>query len=90
MSVYSGWGLVIALMFNLVWRYSTGNNRLIDPQADLKIVQTISRAYAVGPILYLLAFGLSFVMVSASLGLTIALAIFFALPNSAVRKLTRL
>jgi uncharacterized membrane protein len=90
MAVYSGWALVIALLFNLVWRYATRSRRLIDPQADLKVVQTISRAYSFGPLLYLLALGLSFLLVPAALGLNLALAIFFALPNNALRRLTRL
>jgi len=90
MAVYSGWGLVIALMFNLVWRYATHGNRLISSRADPEVVRVISRGYAFGPFLYLLSFVLAFIFVPASLGVAIALAIFFALPGNAVRKLTGL
>jgi uncharacterized membrane protein len=88
MAVYSGWSLLIALMFNLVWRYATHKGRLLSPRADLQAVRAISRGYAFGPFLYLLSFGLSFVSVPASLGVAIALAVFFALPGNALRKLT--
>ncbi len=87
MAVYSGWSVVIALLFNLVWRYATHANRLIDPEADMSLVRTISRAYAFGPFAYLVAFGLAFVAVPASIALTVALAIFFALPNAKLRAL---
>ena len=90
MAVYAGWGLVIALMFNLVWRYATHGGRLISSRADPQAIRVISRGYAFGPFLYLLSFGLAFLSVPASLGVAIALAIFFALPGSALRKLTGL
>ena len=90
MAVYSGWSLVIALMFNLVWRYATHGGRLLRSRADLQAVRTISRGYAFGPFLYLLSFGLAFVSVPASLGVAIALSVFFALPGNALRKLTGL
>jgi uncharacterized membrane protein len=92
--VYSGTFVVTAICFNLLWRYASYKNRLLDPGSELLEVQAISRQYAFGPLLYLVAFGLAFVSGVASLALNLSLAVFFALParkprstpNSAARR----
>lgn len=85
--VYNGWFLVIALLFNLLWRYAAHRNRLFSPSTDPDLVAFISRQYAYGPPLYLAAVLLAVVNPFLSLGANIALAIFFALPNRAVSQL---
>jgi uncharacterized membrane protein len=71
----------IALLFNALWRYAVYNGRLLGPNADREAMRVISRRYALGPFAYLLSFGLAFVNVWASLGVHIALAILFLLPE---------
>jgi TMEM175 potassium channel family protein len=78
--VYSGTYVVIAVCFNLLWRYASYQNRLHDRRADPRLVNAIHQAYAYGPLLYLIALGLAVVSVPASLGMNVALALFFALP----------
>jgi uncharacterized membrane protein len=79
--VYSGTFIVIAVLFNLLWRYASHRNRLLDRGSDAHSVTVISRQYAFGPLLYLVAFGLAFVSVVASVALNMLIAVFFALPG---------
>jgi uncharacterized membrane protein len=81
--VYSGTFTVLAIIFNLLWRYASYKNRLLDRRADPDAVSAITRAYSFGPALYLVSFVLAFFNVPASLAVTVALAIFFALPPRA-------
>jgi uncharacterized membrane protein len=77
---FSGTFVVIAVAFNLLWRYASGGRRLLEPAADEAAIQAQTRQYAFGPVWYMAAFGLAFVSVPASLGLNLLLALFFALP----------
>ncbi len=79
--VYNGFFVGIAIFFNLLWRWSSYNNRLLDPATNQTAVKAISRQYSYGIPAYLLAFGLSLINVPAALILTAILAIFFAIPG---------
>ena len=85
--VYNGWFLVIAVFFNLLWRYAAHRNRLFSPHTDPALVAFISRQYAFGPPLYLITVALAFANPALSLLANIGLAVFFALPNRAVSRL---
>jgi uncharacterized membrane protein len=80
--VYSGWFLLTALSYNLLWTYASRGKRLIDPDADPAAVQAISARFRLGPPAYALAFVLSFFSTIASLGLLLALALAYVLPYS--------
>jgi uncharacterized membrane protein len=80
--VYSGVGIVIALLFNLLWRYATHENRLIGRQVDQRLTQAITEQYRFGPLLYLLAFALVFINIWLSLLLQAGLVVFFSLTDS--------
>jgi uncharacterized membrane protein len=86
--VYNGWFFVIAIFFNLLWRYASYKNRLFNEKTDPALVRHISRQYSVGPAAYLLVLLIAFVSPWLSLALNVALAVFFALPNKAIRELT--
>jgi uncharacterized membrane protein len=79
--VYSGTFVVTAIVYNLLWRYASQNNRLLDHRSDPAEVAGISRQYAFGPLLYLAAFALAFWSATASLALNLLLAVFFAIPG---------
>jgi uncharacterized membrane protein len=79
--VYNATFIVIAICFNLLWRTAAVRDRLLDPRADRVAVQRIFDAYRYGPLWYVLAFGLAFLSVMASLALNFALAVFFAIPR---------
>ncbi|HJZ88780.1 MAG TPA: TMEM175 family protein [Polyangia bacterium] len=78
--VYTGTFVVIAILFNLLWRYGAHGRRLLHDRADLAAVSAISRQYAFGPLLYGLCFALAFFNVAASVSASVALALFFAVP----------
>lgn len=75
--------LVIAIFFNLLWRYaSSGRRRLLSSDVDTAAVKQITVRYAFGPLLYLACVALVWVNVFASLALNVGLAGFFALSPS--------
>ena len=80
-AVYSGFSVLLALAFNLLWRDASKDGRLLHDGHDPVQVANITRRYQFGPLLYGAAFGLAFVNVWASVGLCLALAIFFARPG---------
>ena len=82
--LYNGVFVVIAAFFNVLWRYAVSHH-LLDKSLTASAAM-ISRQYAFGPIIYLICFVLAWVDVRISLGLNVALAIFFALPPSMMRR----
>lgn len=76
--IYSANGVLIAILYNALWFYASRNRRLLSKKADPALVHTITHRYRFGPLFYLLAFALAFVSVLASIGLNLALALFFA------------
>jgi uncharacterized membrane protein len=81
---YNGVFIVIAVFFNVMWRYAVSRQLLDHSLADSAAM--ISRQYAVGPFMYVLCFALAWFDVRVSLGVNVALAIFFALPPSLMRR----
>jgi uncharacterized membrane protein len=79
--VYSGTFTIIAVFFNVLWRYASYENRLLLPAVRPSAVKAITRAYSFGPPLYFLSAMLALVTVPTSLAMNAALAIFFALPS---------
>jgi len=80
--VYSGWLLVIAITYNLLWRYPSSHGRLLAADADPVVVETITRRFNFGPPSYLVAFIAAFVYPPASLAICAALAILYILPTA--------
>lgn len=77
-AVYSGTYFSVAVVFNLLWRYASHKNRLLDRNCDPCFVKAISKQYLFGPPLYLVALVLSFISAAASVGMCFILALFFA------------
>jgi uncharacterized membrane protein len=69
-----------AIVFNVLWRYASGGRRLIALEVPQQVVEAQTRQYRFGPIFYLVSFLLAFVSPMLSVGLNLALAVFFALP----------
>jgi len=85
--LYSGTYVVIAIAFNVLWRYATSRNRrLLGPDGDATAVRQIGVQYSFGPLFYLVCFALAWVSVPASLVLNVVLACFFALPPAYLRR----
>jgi uncharacterized membrane protein len=81
---YNAVFIAIAIFFNVLWRYAVFR-QLLDKSLAASAAM-ISRQYAVGPLMYAVCLALAFVDVRVSLGVNVALAIYFALPPSIVRK----
>jgi len=82
--VYNATFVVIAVVFNLLWRYAVRRGLL--HEATLAAAMNISSQYAVGPLLYLACFVIAWFNVRASVAANVALALFFALPPSIMKK----
>jgi uncharacterized membrane protein len=84
--VYCGWFVVIAIAFNVFWRYVSSPERrppLLRYALDSPQVREITSAYRFGPLWYVVAFLLSFWHALAGVAVCGALALFFALPPRA-------
>ena len=86
--LYSGTNVILAICFNLLWRYASYHNRLLAKNADVRAVRAINKQYWFGPIVYLLAFILALFSTPASLTLNFLLALFFAIPPRLPRSLS--
>jgi uncharacterized membrane protein len=81
-AVYSGWFFLIAIFFNLMWRYAYTRGRLLSAHdRNAGLAQVITARYRWGPYTYLAAFALAFVWAPASLAVNLLLAVFYALPR---------
>jgi len=78
MSFYAAVFVLGTLPFNLLWRYAAHGRRLLADDAAPHLVRVTSRSYAIGPLLYLIDFALSFVSSRISLAFFILLAVFYA------------
>ena len=86
--LYTGTYVILAVCFNLLWRYSSNHNRLLSKNADERAVRAITRQYWFGPVVYFLAFILALFSTLASLILCFILALFFAIPPRLPRSLS--
>ncbi|HUZ01580.1 MAG TPA: TMEM175 family protein [Thermomicrobiaceae bacterium] len=82
-AVYAGTYVLLAVVFNALWRYAARRDGLLDPSVSPDFVQRVNRLYLFGPGLYGVAFLFAFIQVEVSFGICVALAVVFALPNSA-------
>ena len=83
---YSGVFCVMAICFNLLWRYASHENRLLARDADQHAVKAITNQYMFGPLLYLVTFGVAWISGPACIALNLLLAMFFALPGKRLAK----
>ncbi len=86
-AVYDAWVFVIAIASNLLWRYAAHHKQLLSTRTDHKLMANILRLYARGPVIYLIAFGLSFINSLAGLAINVAVVIFFAVSNKRLQTL---
>ena len=79
--VNDGTFIMTAVFFNLLWRYASAHNRLLDSRADPHAISVINRMIAIVPLLYLGSFLLASVSAVASIALNLVLVVFFAIPK---------
>ena len=84
-AVLSGSYIFIAVCFNILWHYALGKG-FVSPDAQPKMLATITRQYRFGPLYYVATFILAFISVPVSVGGVLLLAVFFALPGLPARR----
>lgn len=82
--VYNGVFVLMALAYNRMWFHAA--RRLLAPDANPAFVRRTSRAFGIGPILYLATFALGAANTVAGLVANLALAVFYALPSPVNRQ----
>ncbi len=78
---YTGALLWVALFLNLLWRHLARDPARLDPDVTARDRARISRTYAVTLALYAAAFALAWVAPAWAVGMTIGLAVFFAVAD---------
>jgi uncharacterized membrane protein len=80
---YAATLLLMAITYNIWWRYARGNRRLILAGVSDSTLRAVDRAFDPGAPAYALVLGLAFVSPLASVIVTLALAVFY-LPSAAL------
>ncbi len=75
-------GTLVAVSFNVLWRYAASGRRLIKASASPRTVDGITRSYLPGPFLYAAATTLALVSPYVSAGLYAAIALFYVIESS--------
>ncbi len=83
--IYSVWFFLVALCYNLLWWYAYARG-LFHQNADRTAIKTISAQYRFGPLAYLIIAFISLLSAVLALFLTLAMAVFFVLPNRTLSK----
>jgi uncharacterized membrane protein len=86
--LYSATNILLAICFNLVWRYASHENRLLDRKADPHAVQAITDQYRFGPFFYVGTFILALIYVPASIIAILLIALYFATSGRKPRPLS--
>lgn len=79
--IYAGTFLMIALFYQLLWRYAVRNNHLVDIPFTEQIKRRINRSYNIGFVFYALALASAFISAQLTMLISLLLALFFALPQ---------
>lgn len=83
---FNGTYVVIAVFFNVLWQHAVSHDLV--PATARESANRISRQYAFGPVVYGICLLLAWFSVPVSLGLNVALAIFFVFPPSLLHRAT--
>jgi uncharacterized membrane protein len=78
---YAGTFLLMAIAFNLVWRYAAHDQRLLARNVDMRLVRIINKQFQIGPLPYVLCVVVAVINGIAGFSLIIALAVYWALPE---------
>lgn len=83
--IYSGTLMVIALFYSLIWWYVLAHQHLLHSSITPDKIKTLSRQYAIGLSLYVMAFLLGFINATLCVAVCFGLAVFFALSLNPAR-----
>jgi uncharacterized membrane protein len=78
---YAASFVITAIAFNLQWRYATKRAPwLLEPDADPRVIASITRRYVVGPFIYLVAAIVGWFFPTAGLVLLALIALLYLIP----------
>lgn len=82
--IFFGFNMIlIGLSLYLHWAYATAGKRLVDDDVDPGLVSTVKHVILMGPVVYLIAIGLSFVHTTISLALFALVNLLYIIPGGA-------
>jgi uncharacterized membrane protein len=79
--VYAGSCLAMAIAFNRLWRYAAQDGRLLAPEVDFAVIQTITAQFRFGPASYVVCMAVAGLNGVAGFALIMGLAVYWALPE---------
>ena len=80
--IYGGTMVLTAVMFNAIWIYASTGGRLLVEGFDPVAVRKGTKSYRLGPVAYAVVTLLAFWNPSLSLGIFMAMAVYWLLPGS--------
>ena len=87
--IYAGTLVITGLVLQSLWWYATSDCRLVDREIDPHLVQRATRRNLTAPLVYLLAIGISFFSVTASLVLFLLVPVYYIFPGRIDRHWTQ-
>jgi uncharacterized membrane protein len=79
--IYAGTLVITGLVLQSLWSYATSRYRLVDREIDPRLVRRATRRNLTGPLIYLLAIGISLFSVPASLVLFLLVPVYYIFPG---------
>jgi uncharacterized membrane protein len=71
-----------AVLYNVLWLYASVDRRLLNPDADDRVIRGITRSYRPGPFMYLAATLIALASPGISIALFAAIAAFYVVESS--------
>lgn len=78
---YASTFLVMAIAFNLLWRYAAHGGRLLARDVDMRLVRIINKQFQIGPLTYIFCVVGAVINAIAGFVLVTVLAVYWALPE---------
>jgi uncharacterized membrane protein len=85
--LYSGYLLLMAMLFSLVWEYAARRHRLLDERLSVVDASRITRFYRLNVLLYIVAFLLALLHPYAGLAVLVGIAVMHIIPGPAAPRL---
>jgi uncharacterized membrane protein len=82
-AVYGGWATLVALSFNLMWRWIVHDERLIRDDIDLSALRANTRRFSLGLVIYPLTVGIAFLNPILALGVHGLVAVYYVVDQFA-------
>jgi hypothetical protein len=80
--IYAANLIVGGVLLDVIWWYGSRNRHLMCESIDHQLVSSFHRRILTGPVIYLLAIGVSFVSVTAAKLLFVAAVIYYLIPTA--------